>query len=778
MKACKFLISVSGAMLLAGSLFAQGKPSSYTDADLVWKEDFNGKKVNTKDWNFEFHEPGWVNAELQSYGNSSKNTYVKDGCLVIQALKTEKNDGTVEYTSGRINTQGKHTFTYGRFEARLRVPKGKGFLPAFWMMPDDESYYGQWPKCGEIDIMEVLGDDVSKLYGTLHYGEPHAMQQGTQTLAAGNFADEFHVFAVEWEPGEIRWYCDGVNYKTVNDWFTKRPGFGEQSFPAPFDQPFYIILNVAVGGSWVGYPDETTVFDPSKDDAKMYVDYVKVYQKKEYNEDIDKPEKAAVVATVDASGNMVKADKNAWEFLTAGGGTGSAETDGKTHKIMTVEPGALDYSIQFVQAKIPLNQGFKYRYSFDAYADDNRQMIACISAPNSNYERRFGDVKVELTKEKKHYSWDFDMTWDSDPECRIEYNCGAMGSKATIYISNVRLEKTGEFEIVNEKGCLPDGNYIRNGQFQEGKGRLGEWTVENKVNAEVSVTKDRQRFLKVTSPKKAAPEDVVICQKGIKLEGGRTYIVKFDAYSTKTSKVTCRYDGITQSERVLAPVGAGGQGGGGPKAKNKTAAQDIKPAHYEWLYTPETDREIDFELLLGSDGATIYVDNVYVKENRVVINGEFDQKMSGWELYAHQNANAGSEIIEENGNKMAKVDIDKTGNLDWMIQLKQNGCLLEKGKTYQITLNAKSTLDRVIMLALQRDGSKDDNWYPYSDTLKFKVGSEWQTYTWKFQMGWETDPNVIFTISMGAVSDKIINKSHSIVFDSINVEEVTVAPKK
>ena len=152
------------------------------------------------------------------------------------------------------------------------------------MMPDDESYYGQWPKCGEIDIMEVMGQETNKLYGTLHFGEPHGMVQGTQILENGNFADEFHTFAVEWEPGEIRWYCDGVNYKTANDWFTKKPGFGEQTFPAPFDQPFYIIFNVAVGGSWVGYPDETTDFDPKKDDAKMYIDYVKVYQKKEYNE--------------------------------------------------------------------------------------------------------------------------------------------------------------------------------------------------------------------------------------------------------------------------------------------------------------------------------------------------------------------------------------------------------------------------------------------------------------------------------------------------------------
>ena len=755
----------AGAMLLSAASAMAQTESSYTDADLVWKEDFNGKKLNTKDWNYEFHAPGWVNAELQSYDDNSKNTYVKDGCLVIQALKKENKDGTVQYTSGRINTMGKHEFTYGRFEARLRVPTGQGFLPAFWMMPGDESYYGQWPKCGEIDIMEVMGQETDKLYGTLHYGEPHAMQQGILTVdPAHNFADEFHVFAVEWEPGEIRWYCDGVNYKTVNDWFTKKPGFHEVAYPAPFDQPFYIILNVAVGGSWVGYPDDDTSFDPNTDAAKMYVDYVKVYQKKSYNEDVEKPAKAPVVATVDNSGNMVSEKKSAWEFLKAGGGVGGAETDGKNHTITTEKEGTLDYSIQYVQPNVPLNMGFKYRYSFDAWADEPRTMITGITAPNNSYERRFGDVKINLTKNKQHFSWEFEMMADSDPACRIEYNCGAQDSTATIHITNVRLEKIGEIDFsAMGKSCLPDGNYIFNGQFQEGKGRLENWEITNNVGAEVVVTKDRAHMLCVTSPKKAKPEDVVIKQSELNLEGGKTYTVKFDAYSSKTTYLTAKFGGEIKTERVLAL----------PKPDpSKPNAKPAKPGHYEWKFCPEKDVTIDLELLLGTDGATIYLDNVYVKENAVVINGELDKGMSGWELYAHPNASAVSEIVDVDGDKQVAVTIDKTGNLDWMIQFKQNGCLLEKGKAYKISLKAKSDMERTIMLALQRDGSKDDDWFPYSNTLKFKVGPEFQNYEWNFTMGRDTDPNVIFTISMGAVSDKIINKKHTIVIDSIKVEEV------
>lgn len=256
---------------------------------LIWEDDFDGDTLNRENWSFERHEPGWVNAELQEYVDSEENTYVRDGLLYIRPTERldesgnaiyEERDGKryKTYFSGRINTQGKHEFTYGRFEARAKVPKGKGFLPAFWMMPTDEEYYGQWPKCGEIDIMEVLGDQLSKSYGTLHFGEPHEQRQGTYTLPekTADFGSDFHVFACEWDPGEIRFYVDNQFFYKTSDWFTRRPGAEKAAYPAPYDQPFYIILNLAVGGSWVGYPDNDAVFG---ENAQFVVDYVRVYEK-------------------------------------------------------------------------------------------------------------------------------------------------------------------------------------------------------------------------------------------------------------------------------------------------------------------------------------------------------------------------------------------------------------------------------------------------------------------------------------------------------------------
>lgn len=247
---------------------------SYEGYRLVFEDQFRGTHLDRSRWNVELHEPGWVNEEWQEYVDSEDTICVKDGKLLIRAVKTEEG-GTCSFKSGRISTQWKYGFTYGLFEARLRVPKGKGFLPAFWLMTTDEVQHGQWPECGEIDIMEIMGQDTQTQYGTIHYGLPHEQNQGVVTLPDGNFSDAYHVFALEWEPGLIRWYVDGKLFHEATQWFSSGVDGMKKTYPAPFNHDMYIILNLAVGGSWVGYPDETTDFEK----AVFAVDYVRVYQK-------------------------------------------------------------------------------------------------------------------------------------------------------------------------------------------------------------------------------------------------------------------------------------------------------------------------------------------------------------------------------------------------------------------------------------------------------------------------------------------------------------------
>ena len=411
---------------------------------LVWADEFNDYEgeLSKDDWNYEAHQVGWVNSELQKYVASSDYAFVKDGELVIQPVKND--DGS--YVSGRVNTSGKHDFTYGIFEAKIKVPEGKGFLPAFWMMPTDENLYGQWPKCGEVDIM---GESTNRQYGTLHFGEPHTQKQGTYELHdGGDFSKEYHVFAVEWEPGVFRWYVDGNLFYENNDWFTKRDGEEEKPYPAPFNQPFHMILNVAVGGEWPGYPDETTIFDER---AAMYVDYVHVYQKDSYDENVTKPVKVFNDREPDQTGNYVNnsyfeneedlTDDVDWKFMLFNGGEGKAEFGDLEIVITSENEGTEEYSVQLVQPDMPLHKGENYRLSFDAYADEERTIITAVTAPEVDWIRYFPDTKVDLTTEKQSFSFDFEMTEEDDDKGRVEFNMGKQGSTATVHITNVRLEK-------------------------------------------------------------------------------------------------------------------------------------------------------------------------------------------------------------------------------------------------------------------------------------------------------------------------------------------------
>ncbi|MEM7333193.1 MAG: glycoside hydrolase family 16 protein [Chloroflexota bacterium] len=236
--------------------------------DLVWQDEFDGPDIDLEKWSHEVNGRGGGNNELQYYTDFPENSFIEDGNLVIEA-REERYIGR-SYTSARMRTLGKGDWQYGRFEARIKLPTGQGLWPAFWMLPS-EWRYGGWPSSGEIDIMELVGHEPDTVHGTIHFGGlgNHLYTGKPFSLDAGIFNDDFYIFAVEWEEREMRWYIDDEHYLTQNSWSTRNA-----DYPAPFDQPFHIILNVAVGGNWPGSPDETTVFP-----QRMEVDYVRVYQR-------------------------------------------------------------------------------------------------------------------------------------------------------------------------------------------------------------------------------------------------------------------------------------------------------------------------------------------------------------------------------------------------------------------------------------------------------------------------------------------------------------------
>ena len=238
------------------------------DYQLVWSDEFDGTQLDATKWEAQIGNGsgGWGNNESEYY--RAENAVVQDGYLTIIAKKEDYNG--FHYTSARIRTIHKGDWKYGKFEIRAKMPVGKGMWPAIWMMPTD-NVYGGWAASGEIDIMEYLGHDVSTVYGTLHYGGswPNNQHQGSSyKLTGSGFNDDFHVFTLLWKEGQIQWLVDGTLYQTQNNWYTTGV-----AFPAPFNQLFHMILNVAVGGNWPGYPDASTQFPQT-----MVVDYVRVYQ--------------------------------------------------------------------------------------------------------------------------------------------------------------------------------------------------------------------------------------------------------------------------------------------------------------------------------------------------------------------------------------------------------------------------------------------------------------------------------------------------------------------
>ncbi len=234
---------------------------------LVWSDEFDSTGLNLSRWNIQTGDGcdislcGWGNNELEWYTDRPENLRVMNGKLFITARYCK--DAIHPYTSARINTRYKGDWKFGRIEARIKLPEGKGLWPAFWMLPTDRKY-GAWPDSGEIDIMEMTGDQPNTVHGTIHTGPPHHSYGGDYVMEKGKFSDGFHTFAIEWNAKRIQWFVDGIRYhevlKTeVNPW-------------KPFTERFHILLNLAIGGNWPGKPD-STVFPQT-----LEVDYVRVYQ--------------------------------------------------------------------------------------------------------------------------------------------------------------------------------------------------------------------------------------------------------------------------------------------------------------------------------------------------------------------------------------------------------------------------------------------------------------------------------------------------------------------
>jgi beta-glucanase (GH16 family) len=242
---------------------------------LAWSDEFKGDTIDENNWNFQVVEAGRFNEEWQRYTNNSKNAYIEDDCLVIKAIHESDTHGLDQYTSARLHTANKQSWKYGKIAARIKLPQGEGIWPAFWMLGaniDENGGDTPWPQCGEVDILELYGsNDDSVIEANLHYanesGSHAQMGAASFKLKEGKFADAFHIFELEWDANQISWFVDGEQ-------FASTPISGNER--TEFHNEFFILLNIAVGGTHAGRPDATTTFP-----QHMYIDWVRVYQKEE-----------------------------------------------------------------------------------------------------------------------------------------------------------------------------------------------------------------------------------------------------------------------------------------------------------------------------------------------------------------------------------------------------------------------------------------------------------------------------------------------------------------
>ncbi len=242
---------------------------------LAWSEEFDADSIDVNNWNFQVVEAGRFNDEWQRYTNSSDNAYIENNCLVIKAVHESDVHGMNQYTSARLHTANKHSFKYGKISARMKLPQGEGIWPAFWMLGSNIDENGgdtPWPQSGEIDILELYGSkDDAVIEANAHYadtsGSHRMMGAASFKLEQGKFADAFHIFELEWDATRISWLVDGEQFASM-------PISADEL--SEFRKEFFILLNIAVGGTYAGRPDDTSIFP-----QYMYVDWVRVYNKKD-----------------------------------------------------------------------------------------------------------------------------------------------------------------------------------------------------------------------------------------------------------------------------------------------------------------------------------------------------------------------------------------------------------------------------------------------------------------------------------------------------------------
>jgi beta-glucanase (GH16 family) len=608
---------------------------SAADRILVWSDEFEGSTIDRSVWDFDI---GPTNDNIHYYTDRPENAAIKDGALQIIAHK-ETYMG-YDYTSALLSTKNSVSWRYGRFEARIKLPGSHGFVPAFWMLPADDRY-GWWPNSGEIDIMEHPTNEVDKIYGTVHTRAYNLFNgsfppQG-DILQIPDAESAFHIYSVEWTPAEIDFYVDDQKYFSfTND--------GNGTATWPFDQPFYLIANLAVGGGWVGEPDAGSQFP-----VIMEVDYVRVYQ---YPEDItingpdfctpegsnvnyfvplldgetyswSVPNRAHIISgqnsaeievdwdifsgdielglgslvkelPVEVSSNLIKNEgfekgvkywkKSAAYPAEAGFILSDTEARSGSYSVFAdvLSPGANAWDVQLVQTGIRLEKGKTYSVSLSGMKATGSGEIS-VSIINSTDFTLYGQANFSITDSWAEYAFNFVAPADAS----ASFNLDLGSHTGSYYFDDLQLLPPQPEPI----------NQVLNASFKE---ESTHWSLTVLAPAEASGGVLDGEFNVNISNGGINLWDINLAQAGIEILDGEQYIVSFDAYASAPRTISA----LTGQNEEPWTVYSG---------ENSFNLSDRRQTcQYSFFMNNTSDPNARLVFDLGSNNEDVVIDNVFL----------------------------------------------------------------------------------------------------------------------------------------------------------------------
>ncbi len=796
--------------------------------ELVWRDEFDGTTLDDTKWSYQ--NGGWNGSNVQNCYDPA-NASVSGGSLRIEARHQPGFDcfgSPRDFTSGFVQTKNRIDWTFGRFEARIKMPASNSTWPAFWMSPQN-SVYGSWPRSGEIDITEIKGHDMTKTYGNAHWGNSAADKQQekqTYTFPAGNGADNWHIYTVEWKLGQLDFYIDGNYYGTINNFDEPNA----TTHPGPFDIDFYLRLNVAVGGNYLNAPWNDANNGIAQLPATMEVDWVRVYQ------DLGNcpPTDCELVQNGDFTNGTTD-----WTLYKYGAADGNLSITGNGYaKIDVTNSGTSSWHLALRQSGLFLENGKTYYVRMNAYADAPRSCPIIIGKTDGT---QYAYISQSLTTTPTAYEYQFTMTNTTDVNGVFNLNAG--NNSTDVYVDNISISEVsagtacddGDACTVNDAydaacNCIgtyvdadadgycaandPDDNdacnpdtcippqceLVQNGDFTNG---ITDWTLYKygSANGNLSVAANGYAEIDVTNAG-TSTWHLALRQSGLFLEIGKTYYVRISAYADASRSCPII---ISQS--------------GGAQYAYIAQSLTTTPTVYEYQFTMNdaTDANANFSLNVGNNSTTVYVDNISISEAQdtncddndvCTVNDTYDANCNCIGIYQDADGDGycaandpddndpcnpddcdlgACELIQNwnfdngtadwtmyqhssaNGNLSvlgngdAKIDVINAGTSSWHLALRQTGLTIENGKTYQIKLLAYADAARSCPIIISQSGGAQYAYIAQSLTTTPTV------YEHQFTMNNATDTNAYFNLNVG-------NNSTDVYVSEVSLSEVGCVP--